>query len=136
MSSVRLFHEEMDPSQSRPIWSLGPLELLTLYDCCNHLILQETEDRDQKKGCALRRPSRLVEQQENLKMFINVNHQNIITASPHLTETSLKHHGHRAETSPTQNLGSTHISPKRHNTITTHHQDITETRPRHHQHIT
>ena len=74
---------------------------------------------------------------ENLKMLINVRHrnitnhdQNITAASPPVTETP-KHHGHRAETSPTQNQGIIHISPKHHNTITTHHRDTPKTSPTH-----
>ena len=79
---------------------------------------------------------------ENLKMFINVHHrnitiphQNITAASPPVTETP-KHRRHRAETLPTQNQGITHISPKHHNTITTHHRDTPKTSPTHHLKIT
>ena len=74
---------------------------------------------------------------ENLKMLINVRHrnitnhdQNITAASPPVTETP-KHHRHRAETSPTQNQGIIHISPKHHNAITTHHRDTPKTSPTH-----
>ena len=74
---------------------------------------------------------------ENLKMLINVRHrnitnhdQNITAASPPVTETP-KHRRHRAETSPTQNQGIIHISPKHHNTITRHHRDTPKTSPTH-----
>ena len=74
---------------------------------------------------------------ENLKMLINVRHrnitnhdQNITAASPPVTETP-KYHRHRAETSPTQNQGIIHISPKHNNTITTHHRDTPKTSPTH-----
>ena len=59
----------------------------------------------------------------------------ITAASPPITETP-QHHRHRAETSPTQNQGITHISPKHHNAITTHHRDTPETSPTHHLKIT
>ena len=74
---------------------------------------------------------------ENLKMLINVRHrnitnhdQNITAASPPVAKTP-KHHRHRAETSPTQNQGIIHISPKHHNTIITHHRDTPKTSPTH-----
>ena len=77
---------------------------------------------------------------ENLKVhqYSSPKHHNIITitaASPPITETP-QHHRHRAETSPTQNQGITHISPKHHNAITTHHRDTPETSPTHHLKIT
>ena len=77
---------------------------------------------------------------ENLKVhqYSSPKHHNIITitaASPPTTETP-QHHRHRAETSPTQNQGITHISPKHHNAITTHHRDTPETSPTHQLKIT
>ena len=75
-------------------------------------------------------------------MFINIHLRNItIPSRKHhrsittLTETP-KHHRHRAETSPTQNQGITHISTKHHNAVTTHHRDTPETSPTHHLKIT
>ena len=62
-------------------------------------------------------------------------HENITAASPPITETP-KHHRHRAQTSPTQNQGITHKTPKHHNAITTHHRDTPETSPTHHLKIT
>ena len=75
---------------------------------------------------------------QNVHQYSSPKHHNIITittASPPITETP-QHHRHRAETSPTQNQGITHISPKHHNAITTHHRDTPETSPTHHLKIT